>query len=70
VAHGLGLGYGQGYGHGHGHGHGIHDDDEFADYEHEHGTRDDKVWTEGDFELVSADRVRFRIPSYYLFAAR
>lgn len=31
---------------------------------------DDKYWVEGDFELVTADGVRFRVPSYYLFAAR
>lgn len=31
---------------------------------------DDKSFTEGDFVLVSSDNVRFRIPSFYLFAAR
>ncbi|GMK56625.1 hypothetical protein CspeluHIS016_0304650 [Cutaneotrichosporon spelunceum] len=30
---------------------------------------DDKYWVEGDFEIISADSVRFRVPSYYLFAA-
>jgi hypothetical protein len=31
---------------------------------------DDKYWVEGDFEIVTSDSVRFRVPSYYLFAAR
>lgn len=31
---------------------------------------DDKTWTTGDFTLVSSDHVRFRVPSYYLLAAR
>ncbi|KLT45996.1 hypothetical protein CC85DRAFT_282137 [Cutaneotrichosporon oleaginosum] len=31
---------------------------------------DDKYWIEGDFEIVTSDSVRFRVPSYYLFAAR
>ncbi|BEI98086.1 hypothetical protein CcaverHIS631_0303850 [Cutaneotrichosporon cavernicola] len=30
---------------------------------------DDKYWVEGDFEIVSADAVRFCVPSYYLLAA-
>lgn len=31
--------------------------------------RQDPAWTEGDFELVSADGVRFRVPSYYMYAS-
>lgn len=31
--------------------------------------RQDPGWTEGDFELVSADGVRFRVPSYYMYAS-
>lgn len=31
---------------------------------------DSKEWTEGDFEVITADKVRFRVPSYRLFAAR
>lgn len=27
---------------------------------------DDAVWTKGDFLLISADHVSFRVPSYYL----
>jgi hypothetical protein len=30
----------------------------------------DKEWTKGDFELISADRVRFLVPSYHLLSAR
>lgn len=32
--------------------------------------QNDKSWTSGDFELISVDNVRFRVPSYYLFTAR
>lgn len=32
--------------------------------------KDDDTWTDGDFEIISADNVRFRVPSYYLFASR
>jgi hypothetical protein len=31
---------------------------------------DDKTWTSGDFEVVTVDRVRFRVPSYLLFGSR
>jgi hypothetical protein len=31
---------------------------------------DDEDFKEGDFELVTTDHVRFRIPSHYLFAHR
>lgn len=31
---------------------------------------DDAMWREGDFELVSADNVRFRVQTYHLFSAR
>lgn len=31
---------------------------------------DDKKWVDGDFEVITVDKVRFRVPSYYLFAAR
>lgn len=31
--------------------------------------KQDPAWTEGDFELVSADGVRFRVPSYYMYAS-
>lgn len=30
---------------------------------------DDSEFTEGDFEIVSSDNVRFKVPSYHLFAA-
>ncbi len=33
-------------------------------------TKDDERWTEGDFQIVTADNVRFRVPSFYLFAHR
>ncbi len=29
----------------------------------------DKEFTEGDFEIVSSDNVRFKVPSYHLLAA-
>lgn len=32
--------------------------------------RDHRAWTRGDFEVITADRVRFRVPSYVLFGAR
>lgn len=31
---------------------------------------DHKEWTDGDFEIITADNVRFRVPSYHLFSAR
>lgn len=31
---------------------------------------DDKQWTTGDFAIVSADNVRFRIDRHYLMSAR
>lgn len=31
---------------------------------------DHLLWTEGDFEVITADKVRFRVPFYYLFSAR
>lgn len=31
---------------------------------------DHEDWTEGDFEVITADKVRFRVPSYHLFSAR
>lgn len=31
---------------------------------------DDKKWTEGDFEIITSDNVRFRVPSYHLFSNR
>jgi hypothetical protein len=31
---------------------------------------DHKKYTDGDFEVISSDNVRFLVPSYYLFAAR
>lgn len=30
----------------------------------------DSTWMLGDFEVITADNVRFRVPSYYLFASR
>jgi hypothetical protein len=33
-------------------------------------TIDDPTWTSGDFEVVTTDRVRFKIPSYHLYSAR
>lgn len=32
--------------------------------------RDEKDWSDGDFEIITADNVRFRIPSFYLYSAR
>lgn len=32
--------------------------------------RDSERWNQGDFALVSSDHVRFRIPSFYMFATR
>jgi hypothetical protein len=31
---------------------------------------EDGTWTTGDFVLVSADNVLFRVESYFLYAAR
>lgn len=31
---------------------------------------DDDEFTTGDFEVITADNVRFRVPSEFLFAAR
>lgn len=31
---------------------------------------DDVTWTSGDFEVITADNVRFLVPSYHLFSAR
>ncbi|BEI90304.1 uncharacterized protein CcaverHIS019_0303740 [Cutaneotrichosporon cavernicola] len=30
---------------------------------------DDEYWTDGDFEVITSNGVRFRVPSYHLFAA-
>ncbi|KLT46013.1 hypothetical protein CC85DRAFT_282151 [Cutaneotrichosporon oleaginosum] len=30
---------------------------------------DDEYWTDGDFEIVTSNGIRFRVPSYHLFAA-
>lgn len=32
--------------------------------------KDDAIYTEGDLTIISADNVRFRLPSFYLLAAR
>jgi hypothetical protein len=32
--------------------------------------RDDDDWTDGDFEVITSDGVRFRVPSFHLFSAR
>lgn len=32
--------------------------------------RDDEVYTDGDFSIISSDHVRFRLPSFYMLAAR
>ncbi len=37
--------------------------------EHEDHIIDDEYWTDGDFEIITANGVRFRVPSYHLFAA-
>jgi hypothetical protein len=31
---------------------------------------DDKTWTDGDFEVITADEVCFRVPTFHLFSAR
>lgn len=31
---------------------------------------DDKTWTSGNFEVITSDRVRFRVQDYLLFASR
>ncbi|BEJ16640.1 hypothetical protein CspHIS471_0600410 [Cutaneotrichosporon sp. HIS471] len=31
--------------------------------------RDDNDWTEGDFEIITADNVRFRVPSFHLYSS-
>ncbi|TXT15125.1 uncharacterized protein COLE_01318 [Cutaneotrichosporon oleaginosum] len=33
-------------------------------------SRDSSVWTEGDFEVITSDRVRYLVPSYHLFGSR
>lgn len=30
----------------------------------------DNIWTTGNFEVITVDRVRFRVPDYLLFSAR
>jgi hypothetical protein len=32
--------------------------------------RESKEWSEGDFEVITADGVRYLVPSYLLFYAR
>lgn len=32
--------------------------------------KDHSLYTEGDFTLISSDNVRYRLPSFRLFAAR
>lgn len=32
--------------------------------------KDDTRWTQGDFEIVTSDNVRFLVPSYHLFSSR
>lgn len=32
--------------------------------------RNHETWIDGDFEVITADGVRFRVPSFHLFAAR
>lgn len=32
--------------------------------------RDSERWAQGDFALISSDHVRFRVPAFYMFAAR
>lgn len=32
--------------------------------------RNHETWIDGDFEVIAADGVRFRVPSFHLFAAR
>ncbi|BEI84637.1 hypothetical protein CcaverHIS002_0500380 [Cutaneotrichosporon cavernicola] len=31
---------------------------------------DDDNWTEGDFEIITSDNVRFRVPSFHLYSSR
>lgn len=31
---------------------------------------DDEEWTDGNFEVITSDRVRFKVPDYLLFWAR
>lgn len=31
---------------------------------------DDPHWTEGDFTIISSDNVRFKVPLYFVMAAR
>lgn len=32
-------------------------------------SKDDPEWTTGDYEVITSDGIRFRVPSYYLLAA-
>jgi hypothetical protein len=32
--------------------------------------RDEKDWTDGDFEIITSDCVRFRVPSFHLYSSR
>lgn len=32
--------------------------------------KDDEKWTQGDFQIITSDNIRFRVPSYYLFSNR
>ncbi|GMK55310.1 hypothetical protein CspeluHIS016_0203660 [Cutaneotrichosporon spelunceum] len=32
-------------------------------------TRESSVWTDGDFEVITSDQVRYLVPSYHLFGA-
>lgn len=57
-------------GSGSGSGSGAHDFLQCALPRHQPGdVRSDTTWTEGDFELVSSDGVRFRVPSYHMYAS-
>jgi hypothetical protein len=31
---------------------------------------DHATWVDGDFEVITSDGVRFRVPSYHLFSSR
>lgn len=32
--------------------------------------KDDTTWTSGNFEIITTDKVRFRVPDHLLFGAR
>lgn len=32
--------------------------------------KDDETWTSGNFEIITTDKVRFRVPDHLLFGAR